>query len=105
MVFMASNFNYCPIVWHHCGASNSQKLERLQCRALRAVYNDSSCTYEQLLDRSGLISLQVSRLKAFAQEAYKCLNKQAPKYMQDLVKLNDLQYSLRSKNLVNTLKS
>ena len=35
--FIRSNFNYCPIVWHFCSQTNSEKLEKLQFRALRIV--------------------------------------------------------------------
>ena len=30
--FVASNFNYCPLVWHFCGKTHSQKLEKIQVR-------------------------------------------------------------------------
>ena len=35
--FIASNFNYCPLVWHFCGATNSNKLEKLRERSLRRL--------------------------------------------------------------------
>ena len=38
--FIASNFNYCPLVWHFCGTVNNNKLEKLQERSLRILYND-----------------------------------------------------------------
>ena len=34
------NLTYCHLVWHFCKASDARKLERVQERALRAVYND-----------------------------------------------------------------
>ena len=42
---------YCPIVWHFCSKSNSEKLEKLQFRALRIVFNDYEASYENLLSR------------------------------------------------------
>ena len=38
--FIRSNFNYCPLVWHFCSKTSSDKMEKLQFRALRLVYND-----------------------------------------------------------------
>ena len=38
--FIYSNFNYCPVVWHACGAENTERLELLQKRALRFVFSD-----------------------------------------------------------------
>ena len=41
---------YCHLVWHFCRASDSRKLERVQERALRAIYCDRSSSYEKLLN-------------------------------------------------------
>ena len=48
--FIISNFNYCPIVWHLCGKVNTSKMERIQERALRFVFNDLTSSYDILLD-------------------------------------------------------
>ena len=37
--FINSNFNYCPLVWHFCSKTSSDKLERIQYKALRLVFN------------------------------------------------------------------
>ena len=47
--FILSNFNYCPLVWHFCGKTNNKKLEKIQERSLRILYNDYDSTYEDLL--------------------------------------------------------
>ena len=41
---------FCHLVWHFCRASDSRKLERVQERALRAIYCDRSSSYEKLLN-------------------------------------------------------
>ncbi len=38
--YISSHLNFCPLVWHFCGESNTQKLERIQNRALRFVFDD-----------------------------------------------------------------
>ena len=38
--YISCHFNFCPLVWHFCGESNTQKLERIQNRALRFVFDD-----------------------------------------------------------------
>ncbi len=38
--FILANFSYCPIVWHFCGDMHTRKMERIQERALRFLYND-----------------------------------------------------------------
>ena len=47
--FIRSNFNYCPLVWHFCSKSSTDKMEKLQHRVLRFVFNDFSSSYEALL--------------------------------------------------------
>jgi hypothetical protein len=43
--FNMSNFNYCPLVWHFCGEVNTKKVEQIQERALRFIYEDYSASY------------------------------------------------------------
>ena len=38
--FIMSNFNYCNTVWHFCTASDTIKIEKIQKRALRIIFND-----------------------------------------------------------------
>ena len=38
--FAFSNFNYCPLVWYFSSSKSLQKIERIQERALRFLYND-----------------------------------------------------------------
>jgi hypothetical protein len=43
--FNMSNFNYCPLVWHFCGEVNTKKVEKIQERALRFIYEDYLASY------------------------------------------------------------
>ena len=54
---------YCHLVWHFCRASDSRKLERVQERALRAIYCDRSSSYEKLLNMVNLCTLRNRRLQ------------------------------------------
>ena len=40
--FILPHFDYCSQIWHHCGARNTKKLERVNERALRLVYKDKN---------------------------------------------------------------
>ncbi len=103
--FTLAFFNYCPAVWHQCGKVNSQKLERLQCRALRFVFSDFNSTYEQLLKRANLPSLELNRLRAIALEVYKAYNDINPPYINSIFQDNKKShnYNLRSQgSLTNT---
>ena len=50
------HLTYCHLVWHNCRSSDSRKIERVQERALRAVFNSHSESYENLLLRAELPS-------------------------------------------------
>ena len=50
--FIMSNFNYCPLVWHFCGEVNTKKIEKIQERALRFIYQDYNSSYDTLLGKS-----------------------------------------------------
>ncbi len=47
--FIMGHFDYCFLVYYHCGIGNSKKLERIQERALRIVYDDTSSSIHIVL--------------------------------------------------------
>jgi ribonuclease P/MRP protein subunit RPP40 len=93
--FIASNFNYCPLVWHFCNKTSTNKLERIQERAIRFVYNDFKTPVNVLLNKAGLEHLHIRRIKNLASESFKIINKLSPTILQDLVSEKQLPYSLR----------
>ena len=84
-----------------CGESNTKKLDKIQERALRFIYNDSDSSYENLLEKSQLPSLRLRRLRSMAIEVFKIINKQTPVYLHDLVTIKKSSYSFRYNNTVN----
>jgi hypothetical protein len=62
--FILSNFNYCPVTWHFYSEKNTKKMEKIQERALKFIYNDYVLNYEELLEKSKMPSLKVRRLKS-----------------------------------------
>jgi hypothetical protein len=69
--FILSNFNFCPLAWHFCTEKNSKKLEKVQERALRFVYEDYNSSYEELLHKAKVPSLQIRRIRTMALETFK----------------------------------
>ncbi len=57
--FILANFNYCPTIWHLCGKTNTKKIERIQERALRFMFNDHCSTYPALLEKCSHTTLHV----------------------------------------------
>ena len=58
---------------------NQNKLERVQERALRAVFQDKTSCYEELLVKANLHTLNNKRLQDIAILMYKVKNELAPK--------------------------
>ena len=61
--FVYANFNYCPLIWHFCSAKSVRKIEQIQTRALRVLYNEFGSDYKTLLDKSGKCTMEVKRLR------------------------------------------
>ena len=94
--FVLSNFNYCSLVWNFCGAEYTSKMERIQFRALKFVYNDFNTSYTELLARANLPTWQLHRKREILVEVFKSVNKMSPSFMWDLFKVKDITYNLRS---------
>ena len=96
--FILSNFNYCPVICHFCSEANTKKMEKIQERALKFIYNENHSTYEELLAKSKLPSLKIRRIHTIAIETFKNINKETPQYLHDLVTLKNNKYNFRYSN-------
>ena len=90
------HLTYCQIVWHFCRQSERRKLERLQERALRVIYNCRTDTYEDFLCRTKLPSLYNRRLQDIVTLMYKVREGLAPAYIVELSNTANKGYSLRN---------
>ena len=100
--FILFNFNFCPLTWHFCLKANTIKLEKIQEKALRFIYEDYISTYEELLYIAKVPSLQIRRMHTMALECFKILYKLSPPCLpvNDLVVLKNSKYSFRYSNIV-----
>ena len=90
------NLTYCHTVWHFCRASHRRKLERVQERALRIIFNSKTDTYDALLSRAKLPSLHNRRLQDIAILMFKVKNGLVPDYIMELFRNSNKGYSLRN---------
>ena len=98
--FILSNFNFCPLIWHFCSQTNNDKLEKLNYRALRFIFQDYESSYEMLLQKMGSTSLHLGRLKQIAKETFKIIHGQSPTYLKDFINIKKCSYSFRYSNLL-----
>ena len=85
----------CPVSWMFCGKQNSDKLEKLQERALRFVFFWLYDLYSDLLKRGNFLSLSALRIKYLAIEMYKCVHGLNPPDLNELFVSKDTRYDLR----------
>ena len=95
---VSPHLTYCHFVWHFCRASDSRKLERLQERGLRVVYNEKQASYLQLLERAKLPNLMSRRLQDICILMYKVKYKLCPSNICNIFKENSSKYNLRQSN-------
>ena len=70
--------NYCSLVWNFCEAAHTSKMERIQFRALKYIYNDVSTSYEELLARANLPTLELHRKREILVEVFKSVDNISP---------------------------
>ena len=91
-------FNYCPLVWYFSSAKSLQKIEQLQERALRFLYNDHTSSYNDLLLKSDKGTMLVARQRTLCIEIFKTVKHLNPPFMQNIFKLRSSNYSSRNPN-------
>ena len=86
--YIVCNFNYCPLICHYCGCINARKQEKIQYRALKFVYN-SDDSYETLLQRADLPSINLARIRKIAIEDFKILNQTSPDVLNEMISFRE----------------
>ena len=103
--FIASNFNYCPLVWFFTSRESIDKIDKIQERALRFVLKDHISDYKNILLKSGFDSFRIYAVKCLMIELFKILEGITPNYLSDLFVKADTPYDTRDKNkLIQPLK-
>ena len=93
------HLTYCSTIWHFCRASDKLKVERLQERALRVVFNNESVSYDEMPRLAELPSRVNRRLQEIAILMFRAKKRLLPSQMQERFTLKancDRRYSLRN---------
>ena len=93
--FIVSNFTYCALVWHFCGKVNNGKIEKINERALRILYDDYTLTYDELLNLSNSDTVLLTRLKNMTLDVFKSVKKLNPPYLNRMFEIKDIPYETR----------
>ena len=69
--FILPHFQYCSLIWYFSGTRNCDKLESLNKRILRFIFNDSLSSYDELLKKAKIASLYTGRLHKILMVVFK----------------------------------
>ena len=86
--FILSQFGYCPLVWMFYSRKLNNRINKLQERALRLVYEDNISSFNELLDRDESYTIHTRNIQSLAIELYKVMNGLSPEIMKKVFPLN-----------------
>ena len=99
--FIMSLFNYCTSVWFFCSKSSSLKLEKIQERALRFVFNDKCSSYDDLMKKADAVPVRLYLMSVRLLDVFKIVKGYAPLYLSDIFRDKNVNYELRDGNILD----
>ena len=106
MSFIEAQFKYCPTTWMFWSPSSNNKINKLQERALRLVYDDYELSFGVLLNKNKSFSIHHQNIQKLMIEVYKSLNKPSPdNYFDSLFTSKRRQDPLQNDLLVPSVKT
>ena len=69
--FVESQFGYCPLIWMFHSRKVNSKINHLQKRSLRIVYNDYKTSFEDLLKKDNSFKIYHKNIQSLAIELLK----------------------------------
>ena len=92
------------MVWHFCGKTNNNKIEKIQERALSIIYRDYESSYEDLLSAAEAPAMLTRRLRIILLEVLKSINMLNSDWLNDMFKIKDGNYFPQHKEALTTKK-
>ena len=90
--FIDSQFNYCPLIWLQHTRSLNNKINKLQERSLRIVYEDCTSSFDNLLKKDKNKTIHQKNIEKLAIQMYKIKNNTTPNIISDLFPVNNNYY-------------
>ena len=78
--------------------TDTKKIEKIQERGLRIVFQDTVSNYQDLLDKANLKNQEENRIQGILVEVFKALKGQTPVYIKELFVEKDTSYDLVRKD-------
>ena len=93
--FILSQFSYFLLVWMFHSRKLNHRINKIHERALRIVYNDHQCTFEELLERDNLFTIQERNPQKLAIEIFKVNNGLSVQLVSEHFHFAENHYSFR----------
>ena len=84
-----------------CSAKSLNKVESLQKRALRFLYNNYDSSNKSILKLAGKSAMNVNRLRNLCMEIFKTLNNINPAFMNEIPELRKTNRLVRNQHKLN----
>ena len=75
------NFSYCLLVWYFSNSKSLQKIEQIQERALRFLYNDHTSSHNDLLVKTDKCKMLVAGQRILCIQIFKTVKQLIPPFM------------------------
>ena len=93
IAFINNQFIYASIIWMLWHKQEYLKIEKMQYKALKVVYNSNE-SYDELLLRNKEVLIQQKQLRILATEVFKSLADVNPHFMKSYFTLKEMPYCL-----------
>ena len=87
--FIVSQFGYCPLVWIFHSRKLNKRINNIQGRSLRIIYEDYTSTFEELLEKDKSVTIHIRNLQILAIELYKVVNNIVPEIIKGVFPLRE----------------
>ena len=96
--FFDSQFSYCPLILMFINRGTNRKINRLQERSLRILYQDDISMFEELLQRDNSVTVHTRNIQRLATEMYKVYNNISLGFISEIFPKSNTTHNLRSQN-------
>ena len=90
-----SHFSYCPLIWMFSSRRSNNLINRIHERSLRTVYNDTSSTFQELLQRNRSVTIHHKNIQTLTTEVFKVVNNICPPIMKTFFDFRENRYNIK----------
>ena len=96
--FFESQFKYCPLTWMFYSRSTNNRINHLQERTLRLVYDDYEFTFDELLEKDESFIIHHYNIQTLCIELCKVYHNFSQNIFSELFTQSNSTYNMRSKS-------